>query len=362
MVQSLDGIPILVLEVKKPHIKESIVDNYKVLGQLYDYMGRLRSFFGQIEIFGICTSLQEWKVCWFPDTSSASVSSTQKAMFASTSSHDLSQRILHTSPMMDLCSKQLPMTILSVLLKSLNSKYERVDLFSESRSYIELSSNTWNWKKITSFTPSFSLHYPHMLATHFYVVRFFHEGRDGRVKLVFTQGRNSSLAIIKQFFSSSDYDTERLLWKEIYDISVIFNESNKSIVLPFCFHVIEDKDGSMQFNFDLTFWTRESPATPGDANLLIEEQHQYLSNLDPTNFDCAGIAQQAVEYLTSQGFVHDDLEWRHVAVMPIFENGRIIDLKPILLDLTSARKVEDRTAAENYMNNKLKSLLKLSGK
>ena len=56
------GIPVGVIEVKKP--KSGILDNAKVLGELYDYMKQIVNFYGLKEVFGILTTYQEWRVCW----------------------------------------------------------------------------------------------------------------------------------------------------------------------------------------------------------------------------------------------------------------------------------------------------------
>jgi hypothetical protein len=62
-----------VIEVKRPGMFEgkSIIENKIVLGQLYDYMLRLRSFHGLQNVFGIVTTYNEWRICWLPEADSA---------------------------------------------------------------------------------------------------------------------------------------------------------------------------------------------------------------------------------------------------------------------------------------------------
>ncbi len=43
----------------------------RVHGQIYDYMLRLRHFFGQQLVFGIVTTYNEWRVYWLPDCNDA---------------------------------------------------------------------------------------------------------------------------------------------------------------------------------------------------------------------------------------------------------------------------------------------------
>ena len=66
VVKTKSGVPIAVIEVKQPGLSK--LSNRKVLGQVFDYMSNLRNSFGQYEIFGIITTLDQWRVVWFPDT------------------------------------------------------------------------------------------------------------------------------------------------------------------------------------------------------------------------------------------------------------------------------------------------------
>lgn len=59
------GIPIGVVEVKKPTVE---LNYSKISGQLYDYMMRLKTFYGIKHVFGICTSYEKWRFFWFPES------------------------------------------------------------------------------------------------------------------------------------------------------------------------------------------------------------------------------------------------------------------------------------------------------
>lgn len=67
-----DGVPIGVVEVKKPD-KSDILRNEYVQGQLFDYMLRLKSFFGLEHVFGILSTYEEWRICWMPQSQKAAV-------------------------------------------------------------------------------------------------------------------------------------------------------------------------------------------------------------------------------------------------------------------------------------------------
>ncbi len=58
--------PICIIEVKSPI--PGALDHPQVCGQVFDHMVKIRASYGQCEIFGIITTLSEWRVVWFEDT------------------------------------------------------------------------------------------------------------------------------------------------------------------------------------------------------------------------------------------------------------------------------------------------------
>ena len=79
-VMTLHGRPIGVVEVKKPGA--GILDHELVAGQMYDYLKRLRSFYGLIHVFGIATTYAEWRLFWLRDdaTEAAALASPPAAL------------------------------------------------------------------------------------------------------------------------------------------------------------------------------------------------------------------------------------------------------------------------------------------
>jgi hypothetical protein len=186
IVKEASGRPIAVIEVKSPG--EYTLLNGTICGQLYDYLMKLRSSYGQCEVFGIITNLKEWRFGWFPDSDdfARSVSiqpevigdSYLRSFFLS-----IAERVLHMSRVYELSSKELVPTICSCLLKSLHSSYRPVPLFSTTRGYQTLSCDSFFWESYpsvptTSKDIQFSI--PTKQTMHFKVLRFFHPGADGR--------------------------------------------------------------------------------------------------------------------------------------------------------------------------------------
>lgn len=69
-VRNKQGIPIGIVIIKKPNrpCKLNAVDAPPVYGQIFDYMLRLREYYGLRYVFGIITTMQHWRICWLPDT------------------------------------------------------------------------------------------------------------------------------------------------------------------------------------------------------------------------------------------------------------------------------------------------------
>ena len=67
-VVSIDGVPIGVIEVKKPDVpgKPSGMSHPNILGELYDFLKHLPNFYGVSPCFGILTNLESWRTAWLP--------------------------------------------------------------------------------------------------------------------------------------------------------------------------------------------------------------------------------------------------------------------------------------------------------
>lgn len=61
--------PIGVVEIKPPH--DEIFKNSKVNGQIFNYMRRLREYFGLVDVFGIVTTYSQWRIYWLSDSDAA---------------------------------------------------------------------------------------------------------------------------------------------------------------------------------------------------------------------------------------------------------------------------------------------------
>jgi hypothetical protein len=93
-------------------------------------------------------------------------------------------------------------------------------------------------------------------------------------------------------------------------------------------------DRPLYFEFNLKVWCSADSVEHLDPDdCLVNLQHQIDQLPKPSPDEAARVA---ITMMTSRGFVHEDLDWRHVALRPIIdmENNIIHSLQPVLLDLT----------------------------
>jgi hypothetical protein len=79
------------------------------------------------------------------------------------------------------------------------------------------------------------------------------------------------------------------------------------------------------------------------------ENNLDLAQLKKYQDDPLLAAKEALEVLRKNKMKHDDMEWRHVALLPRFNpvNG-VYDLKPVLIDLTRVSKCKTEKEAQEF--------------
>lgn len=370
VVKSQSGYPIAVIEVKQPgNLKLS---NQRVLGEVFDYMLNLRSSFGQCEIFGLVTTLDEWRVVWFPDSNEYAL----RQDLSLPSYPDLNTQFSTRTLKRDLsCSAvyswhdpNLFRVIATFLLKSMKTRYLQMSLLSSQRAYITLNANHWMWGMIQESTlqshPEIFLTLPRVKPETVTVLREFRGGADGQVFLALTN--DFHLVVIKKFFNSLNCEREYNIWKNVYEVDVLSTQLNRSdtLIMPFVFHCCQRGDGDVVFDFNMSSWGK-------GVNLLLKDDHRFealsekffifLQNVSNTTTP-ENALRNAVNRLANACLVHNDLEWRHVALLPIIaideaNSEQIIDLIPILIDLASVTQVSTVNDAKNLMEARVSELL-----
>lgn len=223
--------PILVIEVKSPKTtikncsckkvkeNESILKNENVLEQLYEYMSKQHSFCGQKHVFGILTTLDEWKICWLPESNDAAISNVLIDDNIDNNIDFEFNREIISSKTFNHTTKNLARIILSVIVKSYYSPCFPINIFSTKRHYIKLTTQHWLWTKYKDYkleimNNNLNFNIPHHNTSSFVVLKYFYSGTHSRVRLCISE--SGSIVIIKSFINANkDISSEELSNQEL---------------------------------------------------------------------------------------------------------------------------------------------------
>jgi hypothetical protein len=358
-------IPIAVIAVKQPGYDKLV--NAKVLGEVFDYMSNLRNSFGQCEVFGIVTTLDQWRVVWFPDTDEFAASEDMnppkcedlRSQFPVQSTL---HRVLHGSDVYNWDSPHTLPLIGTAMLKSMRSRYRAVSLLSSQRAYIILRELNWDWGTISEAALSehteLVLTLPQQAPSHLTVLRQFYGGADGQVCLALTEDFN--LVVVKIFYEDELCVKEFEVWRHVYGVDVLCTKllGSQCLIMPLVFHCIEEK-GEIRFDFNVANLSRDP-----SSGLLSDERFDVWTTRIAEFMRSSAITitadkalDTAVEELALHCRVHNDLEWRHVAFLPVLRGNEVTGMKPVLIDLATVETVESVDVARESMQESKANLL-----
>jgi hypothetical protein len=138
------------------------------------------------------------------------------------------------------------------------------------------------------------------------------------------------------------YEEESHRWNRIWGCKTftkkIFGESN-ALFMPFAFHVyFENKTVTFRgLNHWTTYHGTIDNILESEVKVKFDEEQlkEYFS--EPLL-----VAKEAVENMAKKGWMHMDLNWRHVALLPYEDTIRKIwKVRPILIDLTHCKEITE---------------------
>ena len=380
-VVSYNGHPVGAIEVKKPGKNLQNVE-----GQLMDYMLKIRSFHGLRHVYGIVTDFEHWRICWLPDSSDAAAATDLAYTLDAAIDPDAAAnpvlcgtRLLssHTPDQMS----ELARTLVSVLIKMHHSRdaadRSSMALYSEDRCYIMICEDSWFWTTLNSThlkavrnVGRFSLVPPKSNTKTFILLRDYHGGNDGRVWLAASVA--SGKIMVVKFLSRLRedqvdngmelVDKERDYWhkcgiKSVFSTKLI---NRPALVMPFCFHCHKQDGSPPAFVTSPDTWTDGSNRNLGDVDIgLLQECQNAIQNKDPKE-----VLRECVDHMAKLKLVHDDMHWRHVAVMPRFKQEAdhyiFCDFYSTFIDLGRVSVADNEEQARQKMQPMLLELLRLA--
>jgi hypothetical protein len=150
-------------------------------------------------------------------------------------------------------------------------------------------------------------------------------------------------------------------WKKINNAQQVFIKPLNgigSLCMPLAIHA-QTINNVVFFDFDLNKWFLQDNVIAGELpesmRLLSLQMDEMAIRLGYK--DARLVAASACEKAATQMVMHSDLEWRHVALLPVFDSDGIFsDLNPILIDFDHVEDPIDYVTALTTMQQRLKEL------
>lgn len=296
------------------------------------------------------TTYNKWKIFWLPEAHGSACS---EFLGESTAVHAFDDETasqyecVYATECISRNDPQLIETLVSVLIKMHHTQIEPPLDFvrsvnGEPRKYGFVKSDTFEWRAVPDgYKLDYSLSAPQ--ATCFYLLRDYHGGADGRVWLGATEGGN--LAVIN-LSKSSKFDSECRAWKTIWEAKnarVCTLMGCNSLIIPYAFHAYCAHDGAIRFR-SLYKWSagdskaEDITAKVGDIPVCAESAHRYCSAPRVA-------AEEALRSMAEKGYIHCDIKWAHLALLPVRKDGKFI-LRPILIELHRVELIGEKTVNE----------------
>jgi hypothetical protein len=337
------GKPVGVVEVKKPG--SDILYNKHVLGQLYNYMLRLQSFFGVKHVFGIVTTYQEWRICWLRDANQSAANGTPLQNFSKpldfqaqallsnynqqrrghSSSSQRQDRTMFGTDVIPWDHQDIVRALCSVLVKMTESPSELVMLIDPERPYIVATEDQWTWET-NVFPEDFTedkLHHQGIpdLGEGLVFLDDFGAGADGRAWRACTLGSWHG-CVVKFAAAEETLQTELQNWE-------VLNGKGKARLITVC----------------------------SERALLLP----YLRPVDFENKTEAHAVKSLIERVSQDGYTHNDLHRRHVGFpspapkrqRPGNASDEKTEMVPLMFDLVQLVATNDPSKAKREMLAKL---------
>ena len=328
-----EGVVVGLCKVKKPTREGGILSNNQLRNQIANYMLTAKHCHGLRKPFGIITTYNEWKFCWFKDDPAA-LDSTRSCpeILCETRTFRYNEPALVEAlvSVVSEMSKSIiePPTSFLGRGQRKGGLTERIDV----RKYGFVDRIGFKWSALPSGLENLSFELPTARTKSFFLLEDFHGGADGRVWLAMNS--SGRLCVLK-LSDSTNFIEEACAWKVAWnaaDVRVVQLLNCNALMMPFAFHAFVE--GSSVFFRGLHKWKSEDLSAESIMDSDVNAKFDKESVLHYYN-NPRLVAEEALEALASKGFAHGDLHWRHVALLPVYDETKSLwKVKPILIDLT----------------------------
>jgi len=310
----------------------------KVHGQIFDYMFKLKSYFGLLFCFGIVTTYQQWRIYWDSDAQDLATSDqipkvpediegfnlstlpipnwSNKDNTDSTEYHSpvvkISRR-LKASQIYERNNPELISILASVVLKMLACPAVAVHGLVGRRAYIVLQPNSWIWGTLQPKELDYSK-LPQASAQSFHLLHLLGTGAEGRVWLACSSG--GKVCALKFMKDPSNNSAKRHLEKEAKLWGKLWRFAARVITLK-------------------------------DQDVLLMPYVKILGEDNLTDEHTAA-AKRAITICAKLGYQHNDLAWRHVGFYTVTKKDTV-EFHALFIDLSRVEMTSNIEEANKNM-------------
>lgn len=173
-----------------------------------------------------------------------------------------------------------------------------------------------------------------------------------------------------KFLKRKKDDIEVEAWKSIWNCKKVRTVEwfdHKVILMPFVFHFRLGLDGNPLGFMPADIWITESPINVQNLlenDKIVENKKFETKTLKTYVEDPTFALEHALKALASKCQVHNDIEWRHLALLPVEIPKRIVQksrwtVTPIMIDLT---ETGNAATPQDAIESMAPRFLELTGK
>ena len=367
------GQLITVAEVKQPSKNGKDLETPEIINQIGDYLHDLRFSWGVQFVVGLVTTYREWRIVWLSDCQDFA-QTTSSEEFSACQLGELLQDRLYASETFRYDDPGLVKLLVSVITKAFRTKiippanlnlFERKFCCFSTDQQFRVSWQTFDTKIV------FSYNMPAKNTKKFMIIRAYHPGRDGKVFLA--SSANGKFVVMK-FLNPEKKELEKVsnaeanAWISIWNckkVRMVEWFDHKVILMPFVFHCRQGLDGNPLGFMPADLWTLESPINVENllSNKNIVENRKFETEPLKTYVEAPTLAlEQALKALAAKCRVHRDIEWRHLALLPVeipkkwLQKESRWTVTPIMIDLTGTRNARSPQDAIELMAPRFQAL------